>query len=151
LKITGTKRENLKISEASFVSYVSYVSYVSKIIYYKSIRLSNKYRKCREEELTILDTPIGEGANCKKDFIPDNRPRITTERDFWDNFTPDMALHKGILQLSKNQKDTLKALIIEVRTESELANIHGISQQAVNKTKRNALNILRNAIQQKGA
>lgn len=126
----------------------AFIAYVSKVIYYKAIRLSKKYRKRKDQELLTLDANIGDEKHCFKDLIPNDRKALSfpsTKEDFWRNLTDDLELHRAVGELTNSQKDILKAVFIDGTTEKEYAIANGISQQAVSKTKQRALNKLRSA------
>lgn len=129
------------------------VSYLSKIVSFKARRFLKEYSRRHGRELLTLDTTYENSDYCYKDLVADQRPGtefIVIEggtQNSWSNLFHHPGLHKAIEDLTDKQKDVIRSVIIEGMSETEYARTRGVSQQAVSKAKRTALNTLRKALE----
>lgn len=110
------RNENIKKEECL-------VAYISKSLIHKYIRLSKRYRKVSVKEVELNNQIFS--------------------NDITDEIENTVFINKILSKLPKTQENILKQMFIYGYRESEIASQLNISRQAVNKTKKRALNSLR--------
>lgn len=136
-----------------FYSEMRLVKYISSLIHYSSIDFDRKQRKIRSKAQLILDQPLSEDKEntAIKDLIPaeNSEPSSLLEEDCntLEDLATTSALYNSIRSLTEKERSVLTWHFIHGLTDTEIARKTGVSQQAVTKTKRNALKKLKRQLQ----
>lgn len=146
--LSKPSKENLdRLNEAFKAHYlkIKTFSYFSKTIGFEAKHFDKKRRKIADRFLLILDAPIdGEESMTMKDVIVDpiqNTSDIPSET--WEDNITNEDIRNAIKDLTERQKEVIKYSFFQDMKDREIANKLGISQQAVSKTRRAALEKLR--------
>lgn len=140
------KKLKLYLFQVKFCSYIGKsMNFYSK--HYKEKKLKRDYKEILN--LNIRDEDFGEErinliSDEKVDFIEDiSQPEKEVDfKKIIDNYKLLEALEK----LPKRQKEVIYKLIVLKKKEKELTKELGISRQAVSKSRRQALNKLRDEL-----
>lgn len=121
------------------------LSYFSRILYFESQRYDKKIRRNNNLYQLVLDKDTNDGEGRIVDLIQDETIGEDLELIASSDFTyleaifEDKQLHNIVSNLNQKQKDLIHSLFVENRTEEEVAKQLGITKQAVNKAKNQAL------------
>lgn len=121
------------------------LSYFSRILYFESQRYDKKIRRNNNLYQLVLDKDMNDGEGRIVDLIQGEtigeNLELTASTDFTylETIFEDKQLHNIVLNLNQKQKDLIHSLFVENRTEEEVAKKLGVTKQAVNKAKNQAL------------
>lgn len=121
------------------------LSYFSQTLFFESQRYDKKIRRNNNLYQLVLDKDTSFGESKIVDTIPDENTKDNFEIIASKNFThlelvfEDKQLYEIASNLTQRQKDIIHAVFIGNQTEDEIANRLGITKQAVNKAKNQAL------------
>ncbi|MDD4753836.1 MAG: sigma-70 family RNA polymerase sigma factor [Desulfitobacteriaceae bacterium] len=107
---------------------------------HEAARLAKRHRRLREHELLILEDLLSQNnGNESARFINTIAANSDTVAEVEDN----SFLQEALSLLTPDQKKVILVTVLEDATEQKAAKELGISQQAVNRIKKRALNRLR--------
>jgi RNA polymerase sigma factor (sigma-70 family) len=146
--LSQPSNENLERLDEAFKIYylkIKTFSYFSKTISFEAKHFDKKRRKIADRFLVILDSPIDEEENITmKDMIADYSQYVSNiSLENWEDNITNEVIRNSIKVLTKRQKEVIKYSFFQNMRDKEIADKLGISQQAVSKTKKLALNKLR--------
>jgi RNA polymerase sigma factor (sigma-70 family) len=123
---------------------IRFTSYVSSSLYFHSVNFDKKIRLHRGRQLLTLDQPLGrDEEGTFKDMIPDSGESLTLPEQSLEDAISDDALLAAFRRLTDRQKEILDLAYGKVMSDTEIAKVLRVSQQAVSKSHRNALARLR--------
>ncbi|EDL63464.1 sigma-70 family RNA polymerase sigma factor [Bacillus sp. SG-1] len=127
---------------------IRFTSYVSSSLYFHSVNFDKKTRMDRDRQLLTLDKPLGdEEEGTYKELIADTAaPDSYTEKSLEESIS-DARLMEAFQRLTHRQKFILNLAYVEERSDTEIADVLGVSQQAVSKTHKKVLKKLKNALE----
>ncbi|WP_409251824.1 sigma-70 family RNA polymerase sigma factor [Bacillus sp. SCS-153A] len=127
---------------------IRFTSYVSSSLYFHSVNFDKKARLERDRQLLTLDKPLGDGEDASyKEMIADTEATsYYTEKNLEESIS-DETLMEAFQRLTERQRFILNLAYAEERSDTEIAEILGVTQQAVSKTHRKALKKLKNALE----
>lgn len=127
-----------------FFTKIKIISYFSRVLYFEAQRFDKKLRDISNQASLILDN---DDMNEEILFNEESMIQETFENFFNDSniedFIDDEKLFNIVSNLSENNKTLLNLLFIKGLDEKEISIHLGVSQQAVNKRKKNLLNKIR--------
>jgi RNA polymerase sigma factor (sigma-70 family) len=130
---------------------IRFTSYVSSSLYFHSVNFDKKIRLHRGRQLLTLDQPLGgDEDGTFKDMIPDSGELVTLPEQSLEDAISDDALLAAFRKLTDRQREILDLAYVKKMSDTEIAKVLRVSQQAVSKSHRNALARLREELQ-KGA
>lgn len=145
LAIFGEKEINDILSELFKKFYFQYrfISYISKLLYFEAIKFDRNLRKQTENEL--LDMPLDEENDMRLSdtiFKVESEFEIASD-NFADSLT-DERIYAEYKKLTKKQQQILHLAYYTLFKDSEIAKKLNTTQQAVSKSRKKALNRLKN-------
>lgn len=148
-------RDALNHCFKDFYTQIRFISYVSKVIHWKTIQFARDRTLEKTHFKLLLDTPINNDDNSItwKDQLRDEsvasieQQVINASHHFDDQILNPMLFHAW-QQLTLRQQMILEYLYIAKMKDKEIANLFGISQQAVSKSKIRALAKLKSYCQE---
>jgi RNA polymerase sigma factor (sigma-70 family) len=119
---------------------IRFTSYVSSSLYFHSVNFDKKIRLHRGRQLLTLDQPLGgDEDGTFKDMIPGHGdPILLPEQSLEESITDDSLLH-AYRKLTDRQKEILDLAYARELSDTEIADILKVSQQAVSKSHKKAL------------
>ena len=153
--LTPNESIRKKIEECfvTFYAQVRVLSYFSKTIHYTARHFDKKKRMYERRNLLYLDCSspnTKDGNNDRstsiKELIEDKNARRNFESHFEKNLEElfhDPALHNSILTLNKRQRHILYLAYVKNLTDTEIGKQFNVTQQAISKSKNNALKKVR--------
>ncbi|MEK4628515.1 sigma-70 family RNA polymerase sigma factor [Solibacillus sp. FSL R7-0682] len=154
-----TPNENLKkkIEECfgRFYAQVRVVSYFSKTIHFAARNFDKKKRAYERSNLLYLDAPsktnegVKENSTTLKELIEDKNAMSNFENPFeqkLEELILDYTLHHSILTLNTRQKQILYLAYVLNLSDNEIGKQFNVTQQAISKSKNNALKKVRRMI-----
>lgn len=102
--------------------------------------MAKKHRRLREHELLILNDLLSQDA---EDEMTEMLDTIAAPSDILAEVEDTVFLQEALALLTPQQQKVITATVLEERTEQEVAEQLGISQQVVNRLKGRALKRLR--------
>ncbi|MDT9027482.1 sigma-70 family RNA polymerase sigma factor [Rossellomorea yichunensis] len=130
---------------------IRFTSYVSSSLYFHSVNFDKKIRLHRGRQLLTLDQPLsGEKEGTFKDIIPDSEESFILPEQSLKDAISDDALLAAFRKLTNKQRAILDLAYVNGMSDTEIARVLRVTQQAVSKSHRNALARLREELQ-KGA
>ncbi|MGM9949219.1 MAG: sigma-70 family RNA polymerase sigma factor [Lysinibacillus sp.] len=148
----------VKIDERflDFYSQIRAVSYFSKTIHFTALHYDKKRRLFDHRNVLFLDRPAyeggeagGNGSISLKELIEDEAAskmfEEEMERELGD-YIQNPILHDAILALNERQKQLLYLSFVKEMTDTEIGRWLHVSQQAITKSKNNALKKVRRMI-----
>lgn len=144
--ITDPSSSNKTLLDEAFKNFffeVRFTTYISSLIRYSSIDFDKKERKIQKKAALILD-----------DTFNNIKFNMTTQESSLDdaeieNITSSSLLYKGLLLLTKKEKEVLEESYIMSLSDTEIARKKNVSQQAISKTRTKALKKLREFLTKK--
>jgi RNA polymerase sigma factor (sigma-70 family) len=123
---------------------IRFTSYVSSSLYFHSVNFDKKIRLHRGRQLLTLDQPLGgDEDGTFKDMIPDSGEPVTLPEQSLEDAISDDALLAAFRRLTDRQKEILDLAYVKEMSDTEIAKVLRVSQQAVSKSHKNALARLR--------
>ncbi|MGS0763623.1 sigma-70 family RNA polymerase sigma factor [Syntrophomonas curvata] len=107
---------------------------------HEAIRLAKKYKRLREHEPLILNSPMSQDY---EDEVTDMLDTIADANDIFLEVENSIFLQEALSLLTPQQQKVITATVLEGRPENEAATRLGISQPAVHQMKARALNKLK--------
>ncbi|QPA31255.1 sigma-70 family RNA polymerase sigma factor [Thermaerobacillus caldiproteolyticus] len=146
--LSRPSKENLDRINEAFKSYclkIKTFSYFSKTMGFEAKHFDKKRRKIADRFLLILDAPIdGEESITMKDVIADpTQNTLDIPLETWEDNITNEDIRNAIKDLTERQKEVIKYSFFQDMKDREITNKLGISQQAVSKTRKAALDKLR--------
>lgn len=148
----------VKIDEhfLNFYAQIRAVSYFSKTIHFTALHYDKKRRLFEHRNVLFLDRPATEGNEgggqssvSLKELIEDeSASRMFEERMEKElgDFIQNPALYNAILALNERQKQIFYLSFIKEMSDTEIARRLNVTQQAITKSKNNALKKVRRMI-----
>lgn len=118
-----------------------FISYLTTYFYFESVQYDKKIRKRSEKEIATLDSPIEEGITLK-DTIAAKEEANSNKESFKDLLTNNLLL-ESFKNLSSQQQAILNYYYVEGYKEIEISKMLDVSQQAVSKAKKKAIEKLK--------
>lgn len=148
-----------KLIDERFIQFyirIRAIAYFSKIIYFTARHFDKERRKYEKRYALTLDSSNsdgngnrGEGSNTLKEMIVDESASIR----FTENLTRELdqyiqhpILYKAIQSLNKRQQQILYLAYVLNISDTEISKKLNVTQQAVSKSKNNALAKVRRLI-----
>ena len=142
-----SSRKEDRLNEAFKAHYfdIRFTSYVSSSLYYHSVNFDKRTRKYNERHPLTLDNQGDEGDGSLIDLVPDPSPDIApfTNYSTLAECLESEELLRAFKTLTDKQQNILDLAYLQELTDTEIAKILGVSQQAVSKTHRKALRTLK--------
>lgn len=135
-------RKNLDEQFRKHFYRVRCISYFLKMIHFESRHFDKRQRRRNEKFQLILDKQTKEDHQKLIDLVPDNQNQEDPACNLEDA-VERVDLYNSIQKLNDRQKRLLKLIFVEGMKDTEVAEIFGVTQQAITKAKRNILNKLR--------
>ncbi len=132
---TEELKSKLDTEFKKFYQNLRILSYVIKMLHYESKKLDKKERDYRKKHELILDT------DTEKFQIP-YVDIVSNTNDISEEIASE-KLFLCIQNLSRRQKDILSLVFVKQMSDKEIANQLKISQQAVSKSRKRILEIIR--------
>ncbi|WP_347548345.1 sigma-70 family RNA polymerase sigma factor [Pseudalkalibacillus hwajinpoensis] len=126
---------------------IRFIAYVTKLIRYTAINFDRKRRLENLRYPLTLDQPVGVKGNAWVDFVEGNKPCVNY--GFEEQFA-SKSLYSAYKRLTSKQKEVLDLSYRIEATDTEIAEASGISQQAVSRRRKRALEKLREARKESG-
>ncbi|GLO67208.1 MULTISPECIES: sigma-70 family RNA polymerase sigma factor [Oceanobacillus] len=136
-------------------SEISLISLLSNEIRRFAIRYDQRYRRNTKRQMLILDRPRYHDSQVTTwmELIPSKKSleqeAFQTEERL-ENRVENPIIHKAINELTARQKFILEAAYIHECTDTEIAQIDGVSQQTISKTRKKALQNIYSFLQREG-
>ena len=146
---SALKEERLNEAFKAHYFDIRFTSYVSSSLYFHSVNFDKHIRKYSERHPLTLDIQVGEDGGSYVDLLPDPASDIGP----FTNYSTLMECleNEELLQayktLTDNQKKILDLAYVQERSDTEIARMQGVSQQAISKTHRNALRKLKSILE----
>lgn len=125
-------------------------AYLNQILYFEAITFSKKRSQHHKREALILEQPIG---NDRETTLLDTIADTETIRlegidglDSLDSYLSDDQLYQAFKQLTNHQQKILYLSFVKLLKDVEIAMVLNVSQQAVSKTRKTALEKIRKAM-----
>ncbi|KGR86172.1 sigma-70 family RNA polymerase sigma factor [Lysinibacillus odysseyi] len=152
-----TQQEHLKTKIdqhfSQFYAQVRAVSYFSKTIHFTALHYDKKRRLFEHRNILFLDRPANEGHEgggyssvSLKELIEDESASTMFEEKIekeLGDFIQNPAIYNAILTLNERQKQIFYLSFIKEMSDTEIAKRLHVSQQAITKSKNNALKKVR--------
>ncbi|RAP26429.1 hypothetical protein C2W64_01973 [Brevibacillus laterosporus] len=154
---TQENREELDRSFKSFYGKIRLLNFISKLLYYNAIDYDKKVRQRNQRYLLTLDKPIESTSRDDivtiVDFIPSDQPTldevIIHKNNVLDEMIDDRQLSKAIKILTAKEKLMIELAYIHNMSDREIAKKLCVSHQAIGKTRKRAINKIRNYMEKK--
>lgn len=146
---TAERKELLNKRFTQYYFEIRMLSYLSKTIHFEAKRFDAKIRRRNQRCLLILDTSPKESDHTSRltDFIADpGLPPDPLISNQLEDHIQNPKLHRSVSKLTNRQKEVLYYSFVEEWTDTRIAQKLGVSQQAVTKTRQNALRKIRRDI-----
>lgn len=141
---TALKREMLERRFKYHVKKIRIFSYFVKTLHFESKRFDMKIRKLANQNPLILDNAADESGRNLLDLIESDISFEKTQESYTlEEIIEDKKLYSIVSALSDKQKVILELIYVKALHEETIASQLGITKQAVNKTKKTALNKIR--------
>lgn len=144
-----TNKENLEIAFVTHAKQVFAISYLKKLIYFESRRFDKKRREFEAKQLAILNANKEENTQLI-DLIEDehaDKPFQTKLETSIEEVLSDNVLIDAVRTLTKRQKDILFYHYVLNWNDTMIAKEFNVSQQAITKTRKKALQKLHDVLQ----
>ncbi|MGR3766209.1 sigma-70 family RNA polymerase sigma factor [Rossellomorea sp. NS-SX7] len=127
---------------------IRFTSYVSSSLYFHSVNFDKKIRLHRGRQLLTLDQPLGgDEDGTFKDMIADTEdPPSLPEQSLEDAISNETLLH-AYRKLTARQRRILDLAYVEELSDTGIAVMLRVSQQAVSKSHRKALASLKKELE----
>ncbi len=131
------------------------IAYISKSAYCYAKRWRQSWRKRAQREVLQLNAPIREVVEGSDEFGSLIPGAPAAEEEYLvtapiEQTISDVALLVAYQKLSPTHRKVLKDLVFDLRTQRDVADRLGVTQQSVSFAKRQALRHLRRAVRAKG-
>ena len=145
---TRKNKENLETNFEMYVVKIRLLAYFSQSIYFASQKYDKKQRQYNIQNQLILDKAFDEEGETLLSSLTEliegeELPNYSELEKYFE----DEVLYKAISKLNLKQKEILYLSYVKQYKDGEIADIYGISQQAINKQKNKALEKVRKSIQ----
>ncbi|MEK4248395.1 sigma-70 family RNA polymerase sigma factor [Paenibacillus sp. FSL W7-1287] len=145
------KMQDFKHRLSSFLFSLRFTSYMVSLIRYAAIDHHRKRRRYMDRCLLIYDSPAGdeENGNSVGDFLLEKQSQYTTstaaedELMAFESTIEDEQLHEQFIKLTDRQKHVVTLYYAGSFKDAEIAALLDVTQQAVSKTRRAAINKMR--------
>lgn len=148
----GREQDRLEL-ETRFAEHffeMRFLGYVRKHLHFEALHLLRKNRSRSQREPLVLnaDAFSEDGSGIERlDLLEDPgervEERVVERTEELGNLTGHGPLHEALFKLTDKQQLVLDLLYVRQLTEQEAGDRLGVSQQAVNKIKRQSLHRLR--------
>ncbi|WP_051758506.1 sigma-70 family RNA polymerase sigma factor [Rossellomorea vietnamensis] len=142
------KEERLNDAFKAHYFDIRFTSYVSSSLYFHSVNFDKNIRKYRERHPLTLDDQAGEEGGSFIDLVPDPSPDMApfTNYSTLGDCLENEELLWAYKTLTDKQKHILDLAYVQELSDTEIARTLGVSQQAVSKTHRKALSLLKSIL-----
>ncbi|WP_226654450.1 sigma-70 family RNA polymerase sigma factor [Guptibacillus hwajinpoensis] len=133
-------RESLNTLNSLFHKYyteIRFIAYVTKLIRYTAINFDRKRRLGHLRFPLTLDQPVGGSDTAWIDLIED--PETKEETNSFEEIFLEKSLFLAYSRLTGKQKEALDLFYRSEYSDTEIARASGISQQAVSRRRKRAL------------
>ncbi|MGG4165980.1 sigma-70 family RNA polymerase sigma factor [Rossellomorea vietnamensis] len=146
---TASKEDHLNEAFKAYYFDIRFTSYVSSSLYYHSVNFDKHIRKYSERHPLTLDNQVGEDGGSYVDLVPDPASDITpfTMYSTLMECLENEELLQAYKTLTNKQKQILDLAYVQELSNTEIARMLGVSQQAVSKTHRKALRRLKSILE----
>lgn len=128
-----------------------FIAYVSKLLYFKAVNFDRKERKQMGIEPIILDMLVDKEHNLRlSDLIFIGESDFDYSPTKFDDLIVDENLYAAYKKLTTIQQEILYLAYHSLLKDTEIAKKLNITQQAVSKNRKQALNILRKSLRREG-
>ncbi|MGB8001274.1 MAG: sigma-70 family RNA polymerase sigma factor [Anaerobacillus sp.] len=128
---------------------IRFTSYVSSSLYFHSVNFDKHARKYSERHPLTLDHTVEQEGGSLIDLVPDPSSDIAPFTNF--STLTECLENEELLQafeaLTDKQKHILDLAYVQDYSDTDIARVLGVSQQAVSKTHRKALNTLKSILE----
>ncbi len=126
-----------------------FIAYISQLLYFEAVNYDKTKRKDEERQRVILDQPINQEENITliDKFTSSESIKDEVNEGEFQNSLANEVLFKAFGDLTKKQQQILYLAYVEELKDVEIAKKLNVSQQAVSKTRKNALMILRKSLE----
>ncbi|WP_270180441.1 RNA polymerase sigma factor [Alkalihalobacillus sp. CinArs1] len=128
-----------------FYAEIRFIAYVSRLVHYTAINYDRKRRLNSMRYPLTLDQPVKESGDSWVDLMA-GAP-IYTSNEVEQQFL-SYSLFRAYKRLTTKQKEVLTLYYREGATDTEIANDSGVSQQAVSRRRKRALQKLREVVKE---
>ncbi|KGR86202.1 sigma factor-like helix-turn-helix DNA-binding protein [Lysinibacillus odysseyi] len=146
---TLANKEKLEAAFTTHTKLILAISYLKKVIYFESRRFDKKRRELENKQPVILNAPTEENITLL-DMIADENAEyhfdLALEVNIEEVIT-DGLLIKAVRGLSDRQKEILYYRYVLNCNDTMIAEKYNVSQQAITKSHRKALQKLREALE----
>ncbi|WP_061811041.1 sigma-70 family RNA polymerase sigma factor [Rossellomorea vietnamensis] len=146
---SASKEDHLNEAFKAYYFDIRFTSYVSSSLYFHSVNFDKQIRKYSERHPLTLDDRVGEDGGSYVDLVPDPDSDIAP----FTNYSTLMECleNEELLQayktLTEKQKHILDLAYVQERSDTQIARMQGVSQQAISKTHRKALRKLKSILE----
>ncbi|WP_336783471.1 sigma-70 family RNA polymerase sigma factor [Paenibacillus illinoisensis] len=120
-----------------------FIGYISSMLHYNSIHFDKKIRKLSERYALVLDD-----IDVKDEAMEESNTESISEP--LEEQISDPSLYAAFLRLTTREREVVNLSICKLLRDREIAQVLGVSQQSVSKTRKKALEKLRKAIIENG-
>ncbi|BCB06002.1 sigma-70 family RNA polymerase sigma factor [Bacillus sp. KH172YL63] len=140
-----------RLNEAFKAHYfdIRFTSYVSSSLYFHSVNFDKSARKYSERHPLTLDNKENQEGGAFVDLIPDPAADIAPFTNFstLTECLENEGLLKAFESLTDRQKHILDLAYVQEFSDTDIAKVLGVSQQAVSKVHRKALRTLKTILE----
>ena len=120
-----------------------FIGYISSMLHYNSIHFDKKIRKLSERYALVLDD-----IDVKDEAMEESNTESISEP--LEEQISDPSLYAAFLRLTTREREVVNLSICKLLRDREIAQVLGVSQQSISKTRKKALEKLRKAIIENG-
>ncbi|MEN2767335.1 sigma-70 family RNA polymerase sigma factor [Ornithinibacillus xuwenensis] len=135
---TDYNRNTLEEKFKEYYNNIRTISYFSKAIRFTAQGYDKKVRSLNNRFLLILDSTTDKESSEETQSLEDDILYTSLE-----DYIQDKHLYDAIKSLTDNQKRILYLAFIKNMTDTEISKILNVTQQAISKSKKNALKKVR--------
>ncbi len=131
---------------------IRFTAYVSSSLYFHSVNFDKKHRTYSERHPLTLDKKTDQGdGQAFIDLVPDQSDSLSPFMNYSTlaECLEDDDLLTGYRALTERQQRILDLAYVQEWSDTEIARSMGVSQQAISKSHKKALNALRILLQKK--
>ncbi len=142
-KPTGESMKKLNSLFHMYYAEIRFIAYVTKLIHYTAINFDRKRRLGYLRFPLTLDQPVGDSGDAWIDLVEGAKPYELGE-SFEEQFI-QRPMYAAYKRLTSKQKEVLELSYRFEASDTEIAKLSGVSQQAVSKRRQRALEKLSEA------
>lgn len=143
---SNEKRELLNRRFVEFYYKIKLITYFSKVIGFEAKRYDKKDREYKERNQLVLDKKDENNEDSIMNLFESKADVYFLNNTKLEDYIEDPIVYKIVSKLTKRQKQILYLSYINNMKDIEIAKLLRVSQQAITKTKNQALNKVRREI-----